>query len=129
MKNASSVLSNNRNQVHCSHCNFFPICIAFQRKFVHYRKIGVNTSLKLGNIKELLLEPLILLLINDSCLPRDIQFFEICIIYSLNIHGSSCTWIWILLAKSVYSDCPYALGVTVSPFHRQKEKNITVSQQ
>lgn len=98
------------------------------RKFVNYRKRRVNSLSKIGSNKELLLEPPILLLINNSYLPHDIWFFETHISYSLNIHGSSRTWIWILLAKSVYSDCPYALGVTVSPFQRQKEKNITVSQ-
>lgn len=114
---------------HCDH-SFDVYCISKQklnRKFVSYRKITLNTHSKIGSNKELLLEPRILL-IKNSHLPHDIRFFKTLISYSLNSQGSSCTWIWILLAKSVYSDCSYALDVTLSPFQIQKEKNITVSQ-
>lgn len=114
---------------HCDH-SFDLYGISKQkwnRKFVNYRKIRVNTHSNINSNKELLLESWILLTKN-SHLPHIIRFFKTFISYSLNIQGSSCTWIWILLAKSVYSDCPYALDVTVSPFQIQKEKNITVSQ-
>lgn len=90
--------------------------------FCNYRQ--VNTPTRTCSNKELL-ELWILLLINNSYLPHDIWFLQILI--RVSIFMGPHTWIWILLAKNLYSDCAYALEVSVPFPETEREEHNCLS--